>query len=162
MRAPSAGVPLPGGRPVPSGSTLMSQTAISAGLIGFPRFGAWAKASPVLRASVGITAKQKRLRISMLHLPVALDRPTGDGVVVLAGEAGQRRNFRGFAARRHQLSSGRLLVAGLVPRPALQYRGAAVPAPRHAESSERLAEDRLLQCCVRPSLAALGGYHDLF
>src|SRR6266853_5297399 len=186
MRAPSAGVPWPGGRPEPSGSTLMSQAAISAGLIGFPRFGAWAKATPALRASVSVTANLcskraqrnaaaafsgkseeaaascalRRLRVNMLHLPAALDRPTGDGVVVLAGEAGQRRNFGGFAARRHQLGSGRLLVAGLVPRPALQYRGAAVPTPRHAESSERLAEDRLLQCRLRPALAAVGGHHD--
>src|SRR5438105_3907605 len=105
MRAPSAGVPPPGGRPEPSGSTLMSQAAISAGLIGFPRFGAWAKANLSLRVSVSITAKQIRLRINMLHLPAALDRPTGDGVVVLAGEAGQRRNFGSFAACRHQLGS---------------------------------------------------------
>ena len=36
MRAPCADVPLPGGRPPPSGETLMSQAAISAGLTGFP------------------------------------------------------------------------------------------------------------------------------
>src|SRR5438445_3994088 len=160
MRAPSAGVPLPGGRPEPSGSTLMSQAAMSAGLIGFPRLGVWAKATLALRASVSVTANPRRLRIYMLHLPAALDRPTGDRVVVLTGEAGHRRNSRGFAARRHQLGSGRLLVAGLVPRSALQYRRAAVPSPRHAESSERLVEDRLLQCRLRPALAAVGGHHD--
>ncbi len=96
----------------------------------------------------------------MLHLPAALDRPAGDGVVVLAGEAVQRRNFRSLAARRHQLGSGRLLVAALVPRPALQYRGTAIPAPRQAKSSERLAEDWLLQRRLRPALAAVGGHHD--
>src|SRR5260370_3786980 len=139
MRAPSAGVPLPGGRPEPSGNTLMSQAAMSAGLIGLPRFGVWAKATPALRATASMTANPRKLRVYMLHLPAALDRPTGDRVVVLAVEACHRRKSRGFAARRHQLGSGRLLIAGLVPRSALQYRGAAVPSPRHAESSECLA-----------------------
>src|SRR5947208_1211124 len=135
----------------------MSQPASSAGLIGFPRSGAWAKATFAPRTSAITTVS---LRVHMLHLPATLDRPTGDGVVVLAGEAVQRRNFRSFAARGHQLGSGRLLVAALVPRPALQYRGTAIPAPRRAESSERLAEDLLLQCCLRPALAAVGGHHD--
>src|SRR5690242_2107980 len=150
MRAPSAGVPLPGGRPVPSGSTLMSQAAMSAGLIGFPRFGDWAEATAAVRASVSATANPKRLRVYMLHLPAALDRPAGDRVAMLAGEAGHCRNSRSFTARCHQLGPRGLLVAGLVPRPALQYRGAAVPSPRHAESSERFAEHRLLQCRLRP------------
>src|SRR5713226_8830571 len=100
------------------------------------------------------------LRVYMLHLPAALDRPTGDSVVVLAGEAGYRRDFGGFAARGHQLGPGRLRVAGLVPRPALQDRGAAVPAPRRAEASERLAMDRRLERRLRPALAAVGGQHD--
>src|ERR1700730_13493462 len=119
----------------------MSQPAISEGLIGFPRFGAWAKVAPAPKASM--TANPRRLRVNMLHLPAALDRPTGDGVVVLAGEARHRRYFRSFAARGHKLGSGRLGVAGLVPRPALQYCGAAVPAPRRAEASERLAKHGL-------------------
>src|SRR5690242_21194282 len=67
MRAPSAGVPLPGGRPVPSGSTLMSQAAMSAGLIAFPRFGDWAEATAAVRASVSATANPKRLRVYMLQ-----------------------------------------------------------------------------------------------
>src|SRR6266849_5132915 len=104
MRAPSAGVPVPGGRPDPSGRMLMSQPAMSAGLIGFPRFGDWAKTTLAPRAS----ALTMNLRVHMLHLSAALDRPTGDGVVVLTGEAGHRRNFRGFAARGDQLGSGRL------------------------------------------------------
>src|SRR5947209_5990168 len=151
MRAPSAGVPLPGGRPEPSGSTLMSQAAMSAGLIGFPRFGVCAKATLALGASVSAIANPRRLRVYMLHLAAALDRPTGDSVAVLVGEAGHRRNSRGFAPRRHELRSGRLLVAGLVPCSALQYCRDAIPSPRHAESSECLAEDRLLQRCLRPA-----------
>src|ERR1700680_4878099 len=134
---------------------LMSQAAISAGLIGFPRFGAWAKAT-LAPSSVSTTANSRRLRVDMLHLPAALDRPTGDGVVVLAGEARHRRNSRGFAARRHQLGSGPLRVASLVPRPALQYRGTAVPAPRRAETSECLTKHGVLKCRLRPTLAAVG------
>src|ERR1700694_1095315 len=103
MRAPSVGVPLPGGRPEPSGSTLMSQAATSAGLIGFPRFGAWAKANSALRASVSVTANPRSLRVHMLYLPAGLDRPTGDSVVVLAREAANRQNSGGLGARRYQL-----------------------------------------------------------
>src|SRR5882672_11973839 len=91
MRAPSAGVPLPGGRPVPSGRMLMSHAAISAGLIGFPRFGAWAKAALEVRASASTTMCPRSLRVYMLDLPIAIDRPTRDGVVVLAWEAGYGR-----------------------------------------------------------------------
>src|SRR2546423_848646 len=116
MRAPSTGVPLPGGRPDPSGRILMSQAAISAGVTGFPRFGACAKAILALTAKVSMTANPRRLRVYMLHLPAGLNRPTGDGVVMLAGKGGQRRNSRGLAARCHQLGSGRLRVSGLIPR----------------------------------------------
>src|ERR1700730_9778113 len=140
---------------------LMSQAAISEGLIGFPRFEAGAKPAITFR-SVSTTANPKRLRVDMLHLPAALDRPTSDGVVVLAGEARHRRNSGGFAARRHQLGSGRLSVAGRVPRPTLQYCGAAVPAPRRAEPSERLTKHRLLKRRLRPALAAVGRHHDFF
>ena len=37
--APCAGVPLPGGRLVPSGRMVMSQALMSASLIGLPSFG---------------------------------------------------------------------------------------------------------------------------
>src|SRR6266566_5080707 len=161
MRVPSAGVPLPGGRPVPSGRMLMSQAAISDGLIGFPRFGAWAKAMLEPRASVSTTADPRSLRVYMLHLPAALDRPRRDGVVVLAREAGYGRDARGLAAHTHDLGSGRLHVTGLVPRSALQCRGTAVPTPRHAEPGERFAVHGLLQRGLRPALAAVGGHHDL-
>src|SRR5687767_4093208 len=66
IRAPSAGVPLPGGRPVPSGKTLMFHAAISAGLIGFPRFGAWAKPAFELRAIASTTTDPRSLRVYML------------------------------------------------------------------------------------------------
>src|SRR6266478_9336833 len=105
MRAPSAGVPLPGGRPVPSGMTLISQAATSAAVMGLPSFGDCAKAAVEPKASASTTATPRSLRVYMLHLPAALDRPTGDGVVVLAGEGGYRRNSRRLAARGHKLRS---------------------------------------------------------
>src|SRR6266516_3288987 len=161
MRAPSAGVPLPGGSPAPSGRMLMSQAAISARLIGFPRFSAWAKAALETRASASRTANSRSLRVYMLHLPAALDRPSRDGVVMLAWEAGHGRNPRGLAAHSHDLGSGRLHGASIVPSAALQYGGAAIPAPRHAEPAESLAVHGLLQCGLRPALSAVGGHHDL-
>src|SRR5712692_10162492 len=159
MGAPWAGVPPPGGKPVPSGRMLMSQAAISAGLISFPRFGAWAKAALEPRAST--TAKTRSLRIDMFHLPIALDCRGRDGVVVLAREARYGRDLRGLAAHGHDLSPGRLHVAGLVPRAALQDRRAAILVPGHAEAGEGLAVHRFLQRRLRPALAAIGRHHDL-
>src|SRR5262245_43786377 len=145
MRAPSAGVPLPGGRPVPSGRTLMSQAAISAGVSGFPRLGACATAVLEPRTSVSKTAYLRSLRVYMLHLPRALDGPSCDRVVVLAREAGHRRCSCGLAAYRHKFGARGLYIARLVPCAALQYGRAAVPPPRQAESRESLAQDRFLQ-----------------
>src|SRR5215468_4243437 len=83
IRAPSAAVPLPGGRPVPSGRMLMFQAAISAGVRGFPRFGDCAKAAFELRTSVSTKMYPPSLCVDILHLSTALDRPARDGVVVL-------------------------------------------------------------------------------
>src|SRR5712692_951110 len=87
-RAPCVGVPPPDGNPAPSGKMLMSQAAISAGLTGFPRFGPSAKAMPA--PSARITAELRSLCVNMLHLPLAVDRPAGDAVVVLTREGGYR------------------------------------------------------------------------
>src|SRR5580765_6925612 len=84
MRAPSAAVPLPGGRPVPSGRTLMSHPETSASLIGFPSFGPWAKAALQQRAAPITITHAERLSVDMLHLPTALDRPACDRVEMLA------------------------------------------------------------------------------
>src|SRR5437879_9169329 len=103
MREPSAGVPLPGGRPEPSGMMLISQAAISAGEIGFPRLGPWAKAAlePRMRANRHTTAALNvicsqslvgRLCVNMFHLSSALDAPARGAVVVLAGEARHARH----------------------------------------------------------------------
>src|SRR3989442_15448487 len=106
MRAPWAEVPLPGGKPVPSGEMLMSQAAISAGAIGFPRFGPSAKAALEPSASARTTAGLRSLGVNMGDLPPAADRPARDAVVVLPreGRAGPAR--LGLAALGHDLGAG--------------------------------------------------------
>src|SRR5258707_15465048 len=114
MAAPCAGVPLPDGRPLPSGGMLMSHFARSASLTGFPSPGpAAAKAMPVTSAS-GI-ASAKRSAIDMLCLPLVVDRPAGDDVHVPHRERGDGDVDLGLAALGEHLGAGRLHVAGLVP-----------------------------------------------
>src|ERR1019366_117469 len=78
--APCAGVPLPGGNPVPSGITKMSQAARSEGLTGLPRLGPSAKAAPVASPNASAPAQIEISRIDMLDPPFGIDRPAGDGV----------------------------------------------------------------------------------
>src|SRR5215470_18821142 len=108
MRAPSAGVPLPPGSPVPSGRTLISQAAISAGLSGFPRFGACPRAALALNAIAKTTTHARMSGIHMLHLPRPFDRPTRNRVVVLAWKCGDGRYTLGLSSDGYELGSGRL------------------------------------------------------
>src|SRR6266852_3445549 len=121
MRSPCAGVPPPGGKPVPSGRMLMSQAAMSAGSIGLPRLGPSANAAPVANARASAAAKIETLGVYMFHLPFAVDRPTREAVVVLVRETEQRRNIPVLAALGDELRPCRLHVAAFVPRAALQY-----------------------------------------
>src|SRR2546426_4624457 len=111
---------------------LISHAAISAGVIGFPRFGACAKAEAELKATMSTTADTRSLCVHMLHLPGAVDSPGRDGIVVLTREGCYGRSLRRLAAHGHDLGARRLRVAGLVPRAALQYRCTSVPAPWNA------------------------------
>src|SRR5437773_11552556 len=120
MRSLWADVPLPGGRPAPSGRMLMFHAERSAALIGCPRFGDCAKAALERRVSVAMRAAALSLSVYIFHLPRALDRPAGDRVVVLAREGGDGRDSSGLAAYRDDFGSRRLHVARLVPRAALQ------------------------------------------
>src|SRR3954471_23853510 len=154
MAAPCAEVPLPLGRPVPSGRMWISHAARSAWFKAVPRFGP--------AANAGAASKTKRrLGIDMAHASVRIDGPARDAVVVLAWEAERRRYARRLAALRDDLGARRLHVALVVPSAALQYRRAAIPLPRHAKARERLAHHRLLQRGLRPALAAVGRHHDL-
>src|ERR1700689_2675760 len=132
MRAPWAGVPLPGGSPTPSGPMLMSQLTRSASVTGLPRLGASpAIAVPAVNASAMLS--NKFLRIDMLGLPFGIDRPARDVVHVGLREGDDRRRGLGLAALGEQFRARRLDVAGLVPGAALQNDRLAVPAPGHAE-----------------------------
>src|SRR5258708_37278041 len=97
MRSPCAGVPPPGGKPVPSGRILMSQAAMSAGSIGLPRLGPSAKAAPDPSATRSTNACPG-LGVNMLHLPFAVDRPARYAVVGLVREADHRRIMHCLAA----------------------------------------------------------------
>src|SRR3954447_16972198 len=79
-REPSAGVPLPAGKPLPSGRMLMSHAATSACVIGLPRFGPSARASPALKTIAITIPPQTRSRVNMFDLSLGVDRPARDAV----------------------------------------------------------------------------------
>src|SRR6476660_161703 len=105
MRAPCAGVPPPGGKPVPSGRMLMSQAAMSAASIGLPRLGPSARAAPAPNARASAAVETEALRVNMFHLPFAVDRPAREAVVVLVRKAEHRRDVPGLAALGHELGA---------------------------------------------------------
>src|SRR5580704_3364868 len=85
--APSAAVPLPGGKPVPSRRMVTFQALMSASEIGLPRCGV----SAAQAANGASTTPERRrthaaLSIDMLDLPLAVDAPGGETVVVLVGK----------------------------------------------------------------------------
>src|SRR5690349_20993770 len=106
---------------------LMSQTAISASVMGLPRLGVCAGAALAPRTSASPMAHSELLRIDMLDLPLRPDAPAGDAVVMLVGEAQHIGRRLGLAAQRDEFGTGRLHRAALVPGAALQHRGPAVP-----------------------------------
>src|ERR1700751_2656102 len=82
--APCAGVPLPGGRFVPSGRTAMSHCLMSVSDSGLPRPAFCAAAGRAQNKSArGSASVTSDLCIAMLDLPLAVDGPTGEAVVVL-------------------------------------------------------------------------------
>src|SRR5580700_5890445 len=159
--APWAAVPLPAGKPAPSGSISMSHAAMSAGLIGLPRFGACANAAPMSKTTVHKPDSSRSLRIGMGDLAFLVDSPARDRIEMMIFESEERRNRRQLAARGDELGARRLRVSGLVPGPALQHGGTAVPLPGHAEPGERHAQHRLLERGFCPALPAVGRDHDL-
>src|SRR5262249_15089913 len=154
---PLAAVPLPGGRPVPSGRMLMSQGAMSASVMRTPSPGESAIAAPEMSARTASSS----LYVDMLHLPLAVDRPAREAVVVLVGERERIRRLLRLAALSDEFGAQRLHVAAFVPRTALQDHRTAVPVPGHAEAGERLWQHRLLQRRLAPALAAVGGHQHL-
>src|SRR3974377_1712737 len=142
--APCAGVPLPGGRLVPSGRTAMSHCLMSLSVSGLPRPASCAEAAPAKRAKAR-TDGARLLCIDMFDRSRAVDRPAGDAVVVLIGESERGRDRSGrLAAQRHKLSTQRLHIAAVVVSAALQDCGLAIPAPRHDKARKSLVVNRAL------------------
>src|SRR5215471_6178942 len=160
IAAPCCEVPLPGGNPLPSGPTLMSQSARSASVTGLPSPGSSAAIAPAPQ-SASANAQVKSLAVDMLDLPLLVDRPAGDDVHVPHREGGHRHVDLGRAALGEHLLARRLYVAGLIPSAALQHHRLTVPAPGQTEAGERLGQDRRVERSLRPALAAVGRDHDL-
>src|SRR5882672_4531687 len=114
MGAPCAAVPVPAGRPVPSGMMLMSQGAMSASLIGLPRPGPSA-ANALTANRAAVVAANANLRIDMAHLPLAVDRPTRDRIEMLAGESEHRGRHGRLSTDFHEIGARRLHRAALIP-----------------------------------------------
>src|SRR5271168_5587613 len=103
--APLAGVPLPGGRLVPSGRMAMSHCLMSASVSGLPSPAFCANAGAAMKESAKASAASG-LHIDMFDPPFAVDRPAGDAVVVLIGEGERCRHRIGrLAARRHEIGA---------------------------------------------------------
>src|SRR2546428_10674377 len=142
MAAPCADVPLPGGRPLPSGPMLMSHRARSASLTGLPSPGrSAATAAPPSISARGMTTA-RCLPVDMLELPFVIGGPAGDDVHVSHRESGHRNVDFWLAALGAHLGAGPLHVAGLVPGAALQDDRLAVPAAGHAGPGEGLGLHR--------------------
>src|SRR5215471_1257547 len=129
--APCAGVPLPGGRLLPSGRTVMSHCLMSLSVSGLPRPESCARAVPAANTNAR-TSAATILRIDMFDLSCAVDRPAGDAVVVLIRKTERGRNRSAcFATHGHKVGAQRLHVATVVVSAALQDCGLTIPAPRH-------------------------------
>src|SRR4029077_20649624 len=154
--APCAGVPLPGGRLVPSGRTAISHCLMSLSVSGLPRPASCAAAALAVSAKARADAA-RILGIDMFDRSRAVDRPAGDAVVVLIGESerGRNRSTR-FAAHGHKIRAQRLHVAAVVIGATLQDCRLAIPAPRHDKPRECLVVNRALQRRLAPAFAAVG------
>src|SRR5260370_85942 len=154
MAAPCAAVPLPGGRPLPSGPMLMSHRARSASVTGLPspgRSAATAVAAPPSASARGMTTA-RRSTVDMLDLPFVIGSPARDDVHVPHRESGHRNVDFGLAALREHLAAARFHLAGLPPAPALHHHRLALPPPHHSHPRERFAQHRCVERCLRPSL----------
>src|SRR6516225_5223642 len=159
---PCAGVPLPGGSPVPSGMTVRSQGARSACEIRCPRFGPSALAGAAdSKRDARVMRPKPILGVNIFHLSPGINRPAGDGIVVMARKLRPGRRRLGLPPQRNELGACRLYVDGFVPGTALQHRGPPAPVPGHAEASKGLRQRRFLQRGFPPTGAAIGRDHDL-
>src|SRR5262245_52253014 len=128
----------------------MSHGARSAGAIGCPKRGASAArtgTAAIVTATPIIAPTTRRSRERIACLPLLVDPPAGDGIVVV---------LPAQSAVGDELRARGLHHAGIVDGAALQQRRAAVPLPGGAKTSERLRQHGLLQRSAGPALAAVG------
>src|SRR6516225_5367154 len=150
MASPSIAVPRPGGRPTPSGPMLMSHAAMSAGAIGCPNCGAWARAADAIVSIDMQTATG--LSVNIANLAHLVNAPACDGVVVVDPTQ---------ATLIGELRARWLHHARVVCGATLQHGGTAVPLPSCAEAHRRLWQNRALQGRRRPTLPAVSRHFDL-
>src|SRR5438045_606313 len=77
---------MPVGRFVPSGRTVMSHALISASERGLPRPGGSARAMPAPQAITRKAAAEIGLSVDMFDLPLGVDAPARETVVMLVRE----------------------------------------------------------------------------
>src|SRR6218665_2976913 len=156
---PWATVPRPGGRPLKSGRTSMSQALTSAGVAVRPMPGNLSAAATGSAARHDVTstapsaaARAPSRQLNILHLAALLHEPGLDRVVVID---------RAPAAHRAQLGIGRLHMAGLVGGAAHHQGRLAVPGPGQVEAAQAAVEHRRLEPCGLPVAAAVDRDVDL-
>src|SRR5215471_14321348 len=145
--APLTAVPLPAGRPPPSGATLMSHAAISAEVAGRPRLGpAFSPAGipPAVAhpASRTAAAAAVRLGVDILHLAVGRHTPGLNRVVMEDGIGpvlSDQRVALGLDRSR--------FIAGA----ALEDSGPSAPDPRDPKARERTRQRGRRQRGVGPT-----------
>src|SRR5262245_8885110 len=120
---------------------LMSQAAKSCGDMGCPNFcPSAAVAVPQPRERVSRTIDAVLSCIDMAHLAIGVDCPARNRIEMTGENCGHGRQSFGLTAFRYECRPGRLNVAGLIRRTALQDCGLPAPVPRHSESSKGLAQ----------------------
>src|SRR5712671_6925225 len=113
---------------------VISQGAMSAGLIGLPRRGLSAADAPAEATAISDAARSAILHIDMFDPSLRIHSPTRDGIEMLAWEIQHRRWFRRLPTQRDKLGASRLHGAAFVPGAALQDCRSAAPTPWHAKA----------------------------
>src|SRR5450432_1481951 len=127
---PSATVPLPAGRPAPSGRTSMSQSAISSCVTGRPKLSAYAAEANNRRT---IEPSRVVLIEYIAHLSVCIDAPGLLRVVVKQSVGSHLRDER-FTVW--------LDIAFVIRGSAGDLGRLPIPLPIHLKARLRLAHDR--------------------
>src|SRR2546427_2614243 len=158
MSRPSAAVPRPGGRPVPSGGMVISMPRISSGVGVRPRpyfpdcaqSGTQARSRSTTVMPGSQTSNLRRFGRPTLHIgdpPIGHQFPGANAVVVIIGT---------YAARGDQFVLRRLHVASFIGGAGCDDSLVSVPAPGKPETRESQRKSRLLQLGPLPIRATVG------